>query len=164
MYRGSIQVALVREGSHSVTSRNAAGGKLQECDLPKVLNLERESFEPLRWTHLEQVPHCTDLPRQIIFPAHTEQENMEPGLGRTLTLIKRRRRMRRRRRARKKLEKRERENRRPILKKLYAAFLRLFSGQRSKIMKRSARGNWDPRQGQQSFRTTQTGSETAPPL
>ena len=27
----------------------------------------------LRWNHLEQMQHCTDLPRQVTFPAHTEQ-------------------------------------------------------------------------------------------
>ena len=48
---------------------------------PRVLNLERKSCEHLRWTHLEQVKHCTDLPRQVTFPAHTEQGKMGPGLG-----------------------------------------------------------------------------------
>ena len=32
-------------------------------------------------THLEQVQHCTDLPRQDTFSAHTEQGKMGPGLG-----------------------------------------------------------------------------------
>ena len=32
-------------------------------------------------THLEQVQHSTDLPRQVTFPAHTEQGKMGPGLG-----------------------------------------------------------------------------------
>ena len=49
--------------------------------LPRALNLERESCEHLRWTHLEQVQHCTDLPRQVTFPAHSEQGKMGPGLG-----------------------------------------------------------------------------------
>ena len=44
-------------------------------------NSERESCEHLRWIHLEQVQHCTDLPRQVTFPAHTEQGKMGPGLG-----------------------------------------------------------------------------------
>ena len=48
-------------------------------------------------------------------------------------------------------EKRKRENRRPILKKLYAVLLRSFKGQHSKEMKGSAQGNWDPREGQQPF-------------
>ena len=34
-----------------------------------------------RWTHLEQAQHCTDLPRQVTFPAQTEQRKMGPGLG-----------------------------------------------------------------------------------
>ena len=60
--------------------------------------------------------------------------------------------MRRRRRTKEGQEKRERKNRRPILKKLCAAVLRLFRGQHSEKMKRCARGNWDPREGQQPFR------------
>ena len=56
-------------------------GQLQERELPRALNLERESCEHLGWTHLEQVQHCTDLPRQVTFPAHTEQGKMGPGLG-----------------------------------------------------------------------------------
>ena len=43
------------------------------------------------------------------------------------------------------------ENRRPILKKLCAALLRSFRGQHSEKIKGSARGNWDPREGQQPF-------------
>ena len=65
--------------------------------------------------------------------------------------------MRRRRRAREGQEKRKRENRRPILKKLCAALLRSFRGQHSEKMKGSARGNWDPREGQQPFRSNPNG-------
>ena len=65
--------------------------------------------------------------------------------------------MRRRRRACEGQEKRKRENRRPILKKLRAAILRSFRGQRSEKMKGSARGNWDPRKGQQPFRLNPNG-------
>ena len=54
-------------------------GQLQERELSRVLNLERESGEHLRWTHLEQVQHCTDLPLQVTFPAHIEQGKMGPG-------------------------------------------------------------------------------------
>ena len=39
------------------------------------------SCEHLRWTHLEQMQHCTDLPRQVTFSAHTEQGKMGPWLG-----------------------------------------------------------------------------------
>ena len=60
--------------------------------------------------------------------------------------------MRRRKRAREGQEKRERENRRPILKKLCAALLRSFRGEHSEKMKGSARGNWDPQEGKQPFR------------
>ena len=64
--------------------------------------------------------------------------------------------MRRRRRAREGHEKRE--NRRPILKKLCAALLRSFRGQHSEKMKGSARGNWEPREGQQPFRPNPNGA------
>ena len=39
-----------------------------------------------------------------------------------------------------------------MLKKLCAALIRSFRGQHSKKMKGNARGNWDPREGQQPFR------------
>ena len=65
--------------------------------------------------------------------------------------------MRRRRRAREGQEKRKRENRRLILKKLCAALLRSFRRQHSEKMKESARGKWDPREGQQQFRPNPNG-------
>ena len=52
----------------------------------------------------------------------------------------------------------KRENKRPILKKLCAALLRSFRGQHSEKMKRSARGNWDPREGQQPLRPNPNGA------
>ena len=48
------------EESEEEVSLLQQGKKLQE--LPRALNLERESCEHLRWNHLEQVQHCTDLP------------------------------------------------------------------------------------------------------
>ena len=51
----------------------------------------------------------------------------------------------------------KRENKRPILKKMCAALLRSFRGQHSEKMKGSARGNWDPREGQQPFRPNPNG-------
>ena len=113
--------------------------------------MERESCEHLRWTHLEKVQLCTDLPRQATFPAYTEQGKMGSGLGGALPLIKRRKMMRRRRQAREVREKRERESRRPILRRLCAAILRSFRRQHSEKIKGGARGNWDPREGQQPF-------------
>ena len=52
----------------------------------------------------------------------------------------------------KKGKRKKREKKRPILKKMCAALLRSFRGQHSEKMKGSARGNWDPRKGQQPFR------------
>ena len=51
----------------------------------------------------------------------------------------------------------KRENRRPILKKLCAAFLRSFRGQHGEKIKGSARGNWDPLESQQPFRPNPNG-------
>ena len=39
----------------------------------------------IRWTHWEQVQHCTDLPRQVTFSAHTEQAKMGPRVGMNVT-------------------------------------------------------------------------------
>ena len=65
--------------------------------------------------------------------------------------------MKRPRQAREGHEKRERKNRRPILRKLCAALLRPFRGQHSEKMKGSARGNWDPREVQEPFRPNPNG-------
>ena len=51
----------------------------------------------------------------------------------------------------------KKENRRQILQELCAALLRSFRGQHSEKMKGSARGNWDPREGQQPFRPNPNG-------
>ena len=67
--------------------------------------------------------------------------------------------MKRRRSAREGQEKRKRESRRPILKKLCAALLRSFRGQHNEKMKGSAQGNWDPQEGQQPFRLNPNGVE-----
>ena len=72
LHSGGIHVGGVRRGSHS----DSAGGAA-----PRALNWDKESCEYLRWTHLEQAQHCTDLPRQVTFPVHTEQGKMGPGLG-----------------------------------------------------------------------------------
>ena len=39
----------------------------------RVLNLEKESNEHLKWTHLEQVQNCINLPLQVTFIGYTEQ-------------------------------------------------------------------------------------------
>ena len=49
------------------------------------------------------------------------------------------------------------KNRRPILKKLYAALQPSFRRQRCEKMRGSARGNWDPREDQQPFRPNPNG-------
>ena len=53
--------------------------------------------------------------------------------------------------------KRKAEERQPILKMLCGALLQSFRGQHSEKMMGSARGNWDPREGQQPIRPNPTG-------
>ena len=58
------------------------------------------------------------------------------------------------------------EDKRPILKRLRAALLWSFGGQHGEkngLCEGSARGSWDPREGQQPFRPNQTGLGKAPP-
>ena len=81
LYSGGINVGGVRGDSHSVTRGGCSRGQLQEWELPRALNLERESCEHLRYTHLEQVQYYTDLSCQVTFPAHTERGKMGPWLG-----------------------------------------------------------------------------------
>ena len=72
--------------------------------------------------------------------------------------------MRRRRRDRERQEKRE--DRRPIIKKLCAARLGSFRGQHGEkngLCEGNARGNWDPRKGQQPFQLNSNGVGTSPP-
>ena len=74
LYSGGIHV---RGGSDSVTAVGAA---------PRVRAAKSSEFgegkcEHLRWARLEQVQHCTDFPREVTLPAHTEQGKMGPGLG-----------------------------------------------------------------------------------
>ena len=71
---GGIHVGGVRGGSHSVTSGDTAGGAAS-----RVLNLERESCEHPRWTHLEQVQHCTDLPPKSHFQHTLSKERWGQG-------------------------------------------------------------------------------------
>ena len=58
------------------------GGKLQDRELRKVLNLQKESTGYLKLIHLEKVQHCTDLSLQVTLPAHTQQGKIELGLTR----------------------------------------------------------------------------------
>ena len=75
LYSGGIHVGAVGRGSHSVT----AGGTAPRVRAAKSSEFGEESCEHLRWTHLEQAQHCTDLPRQVTFPVHTEQGKMGQG-------------------------------------------------------------------------------------
>ena len=125
------------------------GGQLQEWELPRVVSLEKESSEHFKWIQLEHTQHCTDLPRQVTFPAHTEQGKTGQGLEWMLLLIRRRRRMRRRAR-----ERQEKKEVRLILKRLRTTLLWLFSRaapQKNGLCEGSAWGNWDPQEGQQPF-------------
>ena len=70
----TVEVYMSEESEEGVAVLVGAASRV------RALNLDRGSREHLRWTHLEQAQHCTDLPRQVTFPAHTEQGKMGPGL------------------------------------------------------------------------------------
>ena len=53
-----------------VISPEKAAGKLQEREVPRVLNLEKEKSEHFKWIHLEQMQHCINLTLRVTFPAH----------------------------------------------------------------------------------------------
>ena len=72
-----MHVGGVRRGSHS----DSAGATAPRVRAAKSSEFGQESCEHLRWTHLKQAQHCTDMPRQVTFSAHTEQGKMGSGLG-----------------------------------------------------------------------------------
>ena len=78
MYSGGIHVGGVQEGSHS---GSVGGGAAPRVRAAKSSEFGEGGCLHFRWTHLEQAQHCTDLPRQVTFPAQTEQRKMGPGLG-----------------------------------------------------------------------------------
>ena len=55
-------------------------GAAPKVKAAKSYEFGEENCEQLRWTHLEQVQHCTDLLSQVTFAVHTEQGKMGPGL------------------------------------------------------------------------------------
>ena len=65
--------------------RDIAWGAAPTVRAVKSSEFGEESCEHLRWTHLEQVQHCTDLPRQVTFPAHTEQGKHGARVGMNVT-------------------------------------------------------------------------------
>ena len=78
----SISRRRTRVYSRGIHVRGVQGATvLRQGAAPTALNLERKSCKQYRWTHLEQVQHCTDLPHQVTFPAHTKQGKMGAGLG-----------------------------------------------------------------------------------
>ena len=70
----TVEVYMSEESEEGVTVLRQGGGAAPRV---RALNLERESCEHLRWTHLEQAQHCTD--RQVTFSAHTEQGKKDQG-------------------------------------------------------------------------------------
>ena len=57
------------ESEEEVPVLKLGGGAVRAA---KSSELGEGKLSTLKWTHLEQVQHCTDLPRQVTFPAHTE--------------------------------------------------------------------------------------------
>ena len=72
---------MLEESEEGVTVIWQGGGSFKSESCQELGIGIRKVVEHLRWTHLEQAQHCTDLPRQVTFPVHTEQGKMGPGLG-----------------------------------------------------------------------------------
>ena len=92
MSSGGIQAGGVRGRSHSVDrygissrSRDTTGRAAPGMRAAKNFESRKESTDHFKWTYLDwrrlQVQHCTDLPIQVPFPAHTGQGKAEQGLG-----------------------------------------------------------------------------------
>ena len=86
------QAGGVRGGSQSVgrygisrRCRDATGREAPVVNAAKSSESRKESSEHFKWTHLDwrglQMQHCTDLPRQVTFPQHTELESTEQKVG-----------------------------------------------------------------------------------
>ena len=116
--------------------------------MPRFLNLERKSCEHLRWTHLEQVQHWTDLPRQRTL------SRKRWGLGWNERY--------RSSRGGEELEDEGRqekiENRRPILKKPCAVLLQLFWEQHGKKIREVPGVTGTVGKANSHFDSTQKGS------
>ena len=79
----TVEVYKLEESREEVTviSSEKAGTQLQEGELPRVLNLEKESSEHFRWTDLEQVQHCTDLSARSHFQRTLNRERRRVKVG-----------------------------------------------------------------------------------
>ena len=55
------------------------GELLQEWKLSRVLNLGKKCSEHLKWTHLEQVQHCTPYPSRSHFQRTLNRERWGQG-------------------------------------------------------------------------------------
>ena len=118
--------------------------------------MDRESCEHLRWTHLEQAQHCTDLPRQVTFPAHTEQGKMGPGLGINVTAHQQNEETKGRR-------KKKRKQATDFKEAVCCPSAVVQGGSIAKKSRRVPRVTGTLGKAKNHFDPTQTGSGTAPP-
>ena len=135
-------------------------GQLQDPELPKVLNLEKKRSEHFKWTHLEEVQHCTDLRLQVTFPAQTDQGKDGTRVGMNVSTLKKKKKKKKKS---KKAGKREAgEERKMATNFKEAACCPSSVVQGGNTAKKglcggSVRSNWDPREGQQQFRSNPNG-------
>ena len=113
------------------------------------MNLEKESSEHFKRTQLEHEQHCTDLPRQVTFPAHTEQEKTGQGLGLNVAAHQK--------------EKNQKTAKRKAGEERRQADFKKAACYPSAVVQGAARqkmvcvSNWDLREGHSHFGPAQTG-------
>ena len=69
------------EGVTVIRVGTQQGGAAPAVRAAKSSEFGEGKLSTLDGTHLEQVQHETDLPRQVTFPVYTEQGKMSSGLG-----------------------------------------------------------------------------------
>ena len=125
------------------------GGQLQEWQLPRVLNLEKESSEHFKYTQLEHVQHCTDLLRQVTFQHTLNRERRDKGWDERCRL------------SGEGEEGQEKGRRRQADFKETACYpsavVQGATRRKNGLCEGSAQGSWDPWKGQQPFQPNPNG-------
>ena len=138
------------------------GGQLREWELPSVLNLEKESSEHFKWTQLEHMQHCTDLPRQVTFPGSAPWTGKDGKRVRMNVAAHQKKEKKNEKTGKRK----SREERRQADFKEAACYpsavVQGTARRKNGLCEGCARGNWDPWEDQQPFRPNPNGLGTAP--
>ena len=88
--------------------------------------------------------HCTDLPRQVTFPAHTKQGKTGQGFGLTLPHQEKEKNEKK---VKRKAEVKRRQANFKEAACCPSAVVQGAARRKNSLCKGSARGNWDPREG-----------------